>query len=156
LPGYTWTGTATVTVTGGSVTPVVAVGGAAATGPVLATTYISPYGANQFAPSLSALSALPYTPLPLSIAEAEFLPTVGFRTRMYAYNHPNKKIAANRGQNKGRASGINTLSSRVFDRGTFHATKTYAWTHKTAKVGNVSGVVPISQKTEVLRDDLIH
>jgi hypothetical protein len=155
LAGFTWTGTASVDVTGGSVTPVVSVGGAKATGPVLTTSFVSPFGANQFAPSLTELSALPYAPIPLSIAEAEFLPTVGFRARLYSFNHPNKKIAANRGQNEGRASGINTLSSKVFTRDLFHAPKTYVIKHKTAKVGNVSGVVPISEESTVFRDDLL-
>jgi hypothetical protein len=156
LPDYTWTGTATVSVTGGSVTPVVGATGAIATGPVLHTTYVSPFGANQYTPSLSALSALNYQPIPLSVALNEYLPTPGFRARMYLYNHPHAKIKANRGQNQGRASGINTLSNHVFSRGTFHAQKTYTWTHKTAKIGNVSGVIPIQLKREVFRDNLIH
>jgi hypothetical protein len=156
LAGFTWTGTATVTVTGGSSTPVVTSVGAPATGPVLATTFVSTFGANQYTPSLSSLSALNYQPIPLSVALNEYLPTPGFRARMYLFNHPNKKIKANRGQNTGRASGINTLSAHVFSRSRFHAQKNYAWTHKTAKVGNVSGVVPLQLRKEAFKDDLIH
>ena len=69
LPNYTWTGTATVTVTGGSSTARSPVAVAApATGPVLATQFVSPFGANQYTPSLTALSALNYQPIPLSVA----------------------------------------------------------------------------------------
>ena len=75
-------------------------------------------------------------------------PPPGFRARLYSFNHPGKKIKANRGQNQGRASGINTLSSKVYTRGVFHAQKIYTWTHKTAKVGNVTGVVPLQTKTQ--------
>jgi hypothetical protein len=156
LPNYTWTGTATVTVTGGSSTPVSTAVGAPATGPVLATTYVSPFGANQYTPSLTALSALNYQPIPLSIAINEYLPTPAFRARLYAYNHPNRKLKVNRGQNTGRASGINTLSSKVFTRSQFHAQKVYNWTHKTAKVGNVSGVLPLQLRKEGFQDNLLH
>jgi hypothetical protein len=156
LPNYTWTGSATVTVTGGSVSPVVSVVGAAATGPVQETTYVSPFGANQYTPSLSALSALNYAPIPLSVALNEYLPTPGFRTRLYLFNHPNRKLKANRGQNTGRASGINTLSSHVYSRSLFHAQKTYTWTRKTATIGNTSGVLPIQSKKGLLRDTLLH
>lgn len=155
LPNYTWTGTATVTVTGGSSSVTTSVAAAPATGPVIATQYVSPYGANQYTPSLSALSALTYQPIPLSVALAEYLPAAGFRARLYSYNHPNKKIQANRGQNKGRASGINTLSSKVFTRGAFHAQKNYTWTHKTAKVGDVKGILPLQSRTQSFDDDLI-
>ena len=134
LPNYTWVGTTTITVTGGRNSgPSSSVAATPATGPVIATQYVSPFGANQYAPSLSALSALTYQPIPLSVALAEYLPGPGFRTRLYAFNHPNRKIQANRGQNKGRASGINTLSSKVFTRGAFHAQRTYTWTHKTGE-----------------------
>ena len=155
LPNYTWTGTATVTVTGGSSNVTTSVAAAPATGPVLATQYVSPFGANQYTPSLSALSALTYQPIPLSVALAEYLPGPGFRTRLYAFNHPNKKVQANRGQNKGRASGINTLASGVFTRGAFHAQKIYKWTHKTAKVGDVTGVLPLQSRTQSFDDNLI-
>ena len=64
LPNYTWTGTATVTVTGGSVTPVIAAAAGVPTGPVLETTFVSPFGANQYTPSLTALSAFNYQPIP--------------------------------------------------------------------------------------------
>jgi FG-GAP repeat len=156
LPNYTWTGTATVSVTGGSNSVSTSVAAAPATGPVLFTQYISPFGANQYSPSLTALSALTYQPIPLSVALAEYLPAPGFRTRLYAFNHPNRKIKTNRGQNQGRASGINTLSSHVFSRGAFHAQKNYAWTHKAAKVGDVTGgVIPIQSRRQTFDDNLI-
>ena len=154
LPNFTWTGTATVTVTGGSARSGRQRSAAApATGPVLETQFVSPFGANQYTPSLTAFSALNYQPIPLSVALASICPSPGFRARMYNFNHPNrKKIKANRGQNQGRASGINTLSSsHVFNRSRFHAPKLYTWTHKTAKVGNVTGVVPLQLKSRAVR-----
>ncbi len=156
LPNYTWTGTATVTVTGGSITPVPSAVRRPAQGPVVETTFISPYGANQYSPSISQFSQLNYQPIPLSVAIAEYLPAPGFRARLYSFNHPNKKIRANNGQNTGRASGINTLGSHVFSRGRFHASQAYTWTHHTAKVGTVTGVVPIQLKKQRFNDNLIH
>jgi hypothetical protein len=161
LAGDTFTGTATVTVTGGT-------GGgggssssgagiaAAATGPVLETQFVSPFGANQFTPSITAFSALNYAPLPLSVAINEYLPPTGFRARLYAFNHPGKKVGTARGQNTGRASGINTLASGVFNRGVFHPQRIVTIKHKTAKIGIVSGVVPIQEKTETFDDNLLH
>jgi hypothetical protein len=161
LAGFTWTGTATVNVTGGT-------GGgggssssgagiaAAATGPVLETQFVSPFGANQFTPSVTAFSALNYAPLPLSVAINEYLPPTGFRARLYAFNHPGKKVGTNRGQNTGRASGINTLSSKVFNRSVFHPQRVVTIKHKTAKIGIVSGVVPIQEKVERFDDNLLH
>jgi hypothetical protein len=155
LAGFTWTGTATVTVTGGTNVPVAGVVASAATGPVLSTTFVSPFGANQFTPSLSAFSALNYAPLPLSVALDEYLPTPGFRARLFLANHPNRKIKLNRGQNTGRASGINTLSSHVFNRSLFHAQKTYSYVHKTATIGNTSGVIPLQLRRETFGDNSI-
>ena len=158
-PLFTWTGTATITVTGGTGGGGSGSSGAGvaapATGPVLETQFVSPFGANQFTPSLSALSALNYQAIPLSVALNEYLPPVGFRTRLYSFNHPNRKIQANRGQNQGRASGINTLSSKVYSRDVFHPTKIYTFTHKTAKIGNTTGVLPLQARVERFDDNLI-
>ncbi len=152
MPNYTWTGTATVTVTGGSSTPTVSAVAAPPTGPgTCRRRSCLPFGANQYTPSLTALSALNYAPIPLSVALDEYLPSVGFRARHLLVQPSTRKIKANSGQNQGRASGINTLSSHVYDRSLFHAQKTYSWTHKTAKVGIVSGVVPSSRSDGVLR-----
>jgi hypothetical protein len=160
LAGDTFTGTAAVTVTGGT-------GGgggssssgagiaAAASGPVLQTQFVSPFGANQFTPSLTAFSALNYAPIPLSVAINEYLPPAGFRARLFSANHPGKKVGTSRGQNQGRASGINTLASGVFSRGVFHPQRIVTIKHKTAKIGIVSGVVPIQEKTETFDDNLL-
>ena len=159
LPGYTWTGTATVTVTGGSSGgPSASAAAGPATGPVIATQYVSPFGANQYTPSLTALSALTYQPIPLSVALAEYLPGAGWRARLYSFNHPNAKIKAQRGQQflKGRGT-VATLSAKVFDRGAFHPQKVYSWTHNAKKVGDVEGgVLPIQSRTEKFDDDLLH
>ncbi len=47
-----------------------------------------------------------------SVALQQYLPPQGFRQRIYSFNHPGKTIGpylTSRGQNKGGASGINTL-----------------------------------------------
>ena len=158
LPNFTWTGSASVAVTGGSVTPVVPISGVPS-GPVLTTTFVPTFGANQYTPSIAALSALNYQPIPLSLALAQFLPPDGFRQRIYSFNHPGKRVGptlVSRGQNKGRASGINTLSSKVFNRSRFHAQKTYGWTPKAPKLGIVSGIIPVQQsKRQTFHDTLI-
>ncbi len=158
LAGFTWTGSASVTVTGGAAPgPAISAIAAPPTGPVLQTALIPTFGANQFTPSLTALSALNYAPIPLSVAIEQFEPGVGFRARIYAFNHPRAKIKANNGQNRDSvASGINTLSSRVFDRSVFHAQKVFSWEHKTSKIGIVSGVVPTQSKRQVFIDNLLH
>jgi hypothetical protein len=155
LAGFTWTGSATVTVTGGSVTPVVSLSAAPATGPVTETTFVPTFGANQYTPSIADLSTLNYQPIPLSVALAEYTPSPGFRARLYLYNHPHATIKANRGQNTSFADGINTLSSRVYNRSRFHAQKLYTWTHGRHKIGIVSGVVPTQLNTERFADNLI-
>ena len=142
LFGFTWTGTATVTVTGGSVGPIISGNTSAPRGPVTQITYVPFFGPNQYTPSLTDLSALNYQPIPLPVALAQFLPPPGFRQRIYSFNHPGKTVGPTligRGQNKRGASGINTLSSKVFDRSRFHAQKNYAWTHKSAKLGPRAG-----------------
>jgi hypothetical protein len=157
LPNFTWKGSATVTVTGGSSAPVVSAVAAPPTGPVLQTVFVPTFGAGQNTPSLTALSALNYAPIPLSVALAQYEPGVGFRARIYSFNHPRAKIKANNGQNRDSvASGINTLSSRVFDRSRFHAQKTYSWEHQPAKIGIATGVVPTQLKREVFVDSLLH
>jgi FG-GAP repeat len=159
LAGFIWTGTASVTVTGGPVTPVISGLAGVPTGPNLQTTFISAFGANQYTPSLTSLSAFNYQPIPVSIALQQYLVPQGFRQRIYSFNHPGKTSGPyliNRGQNKGRASGINTLSSKVYNRSRFHAQKDYAWTHKAPKVGILKGVVPIQSARQRFRDNLIH
>ncbi len=93
LANQTWTGSATVTVTGsssgGGSSALLAV---AAGGPVLETTFNSPFGATQYTPTISALSAYNYAPIPLSVALQQYLPAPGFNERIYAYNHPGKHL----------------------------------------------------------------
>ncbi len=135
LPNYTWTGTATVTVTGGSSTPVtLAVG--PPSGPDTNVTFVPPFGSTQYTPSITQLSAFNYQPIPLQVALQQYLPPQGFRQRIYSFNHPGKvsgPYLTNRGQNTGRASGISTLSSTVYDRSRFHPQKVYSWTHQGAQ-----------------------
>ena len=68
--------------------PVVSAVAGAPTGPVLQTVFVPTFGANQYTPSLTALSALNYAPIPLSVALAQYVPSAGFRARIYSFNHP--------------------------------------------------------------------
>ncbi len=65
----------------------------------------------------------------------------------------------NRGQNTGRggrAQGVTTLSSKVFDRSRFHATANYNYTHKGPKIGILSGVIPTQSTRQHFQDGLLH
>ncbi len=113
-----------------------AVAGAVLPGTFPPTNFISPLG-TSFVPTVSALSAFNYAPIPLSVALQQYLPPDGFIQRDYAYTHPGKKLPPTleeRGQTQSRktygSSGVWTLGSKVFTRGRFHPGKTYQFTHK--------------------------
>ena len=152
----TWTGSATVTVTGPTPSPVFAGLTGLASGPVKSVIYNPPFGTTQFVPTLTNLSAYNYQPIPISVALNQYLAAPGFRDRNYAFNHPGKHLTVNfqsRGQPRGRVGGFNQLSSKVFDRGSFHPQKLYTWTHKPPKYGLISGVVPVQDRTVRYDDD---
>ncbi len=124
-----------------------AVAGAVLPGTFVPTNYIPPLGTN-FVPTLTALSALNYAPIPERVAIQQYLPPDGFKQRIYAYNHPGKKLPPTleeRGQTQSLktygSSGVWTLGSKVFTRGRFHPGKTYQWTH-------TGRVVPVQLKRE--------
>ena len=141
---------------GGSVTPTPTptptIGSGASSGAVLPgtfvpTNYIPPLG-TSFVPTVTALSALNYAPIPLKVALQQYLPPDGFVQRIYAYNHPGKRLPPTleeRGQTQSLktfgSSGVWTLGSKVFTRGRFHPGKTYQFTHNGA-------VVPVALKRE--------
>jgi FG-GAP repeat len=156
-----WTGSAQVNVSGGAVTPVVSGAAGVPRGPNLQTNFIPPFGANQYTPSLTTLSAFSYQPIPVSVALAQFLPPQGFRQRIYTFNHPGKTVGpflTNRGQHTGRggkAQGVTTLSSKVFDRSRFHPQRNYDFTHKAPKAGILKGVIPTQLGREHFGDNLI-
>jgi hypothetical protein len=158
LPNFTWTGTATVSVTGGSSTPVISAVVGPPSGPVTFTTLVTPFGSTQYTPSITALSLYNYQPIPLQVALAQYTIPQGFRQRIYSFNHPGKTIGpylTNRGQNQGRAGGINTLSFKVYNRSRFHAQKVYTWKHKAPKSGLVDGIIPAQAKTQTFDDNLV-
>ena len=68
-----------------------AVAGAVLPGAFVPTTFIPPFG-TSFVPTVTALSALNYAPIPLKVALQQYLPPNGFIQRIYAYNHPGKKL----------------------------------------------------------------
>jgi len=156
LPGRTWTGSATpVTITGGSVSPVVAGVTGLAPGPVTETTFNSAFGNTQFVPTLTQLSIYNYQPLPVDIALNQFLAAPGFRDRSYSFNHPGKHLNVDfqsRGQPIGRVGGFNQLRKTVFDRGAFHPQKLYTWKHKPYKYGLLHGVVPVQNTVQRYQD----
>jgi hypothetical protein len=156
LPNQTWTGSAAVTVTGGTVSPIIGALAGVAPGPVTEQFLTTQFGNNQFTPSVSQFSAYSYQPIPLPVALEQYLPPEGFRQRIYAFNHPGKKIGwglQNRGQARGRVGGFNQLSSRVFDRGRFHPQRNYTWHHRGLKLGVFRGVVPIQLTTQHYNDN---
>src|SRR5439155_3592968 len=115
---------------------------AAASGPVLETTFRSHFGANQFVPSISQFSTYNYAPIPLSAAIQTYLPGSGFNSRIYAFNHPGKHLphaAIFRGTTPTLLWGhrsIMTIFNRnarnpqhVLDRSRFHAGKSYTCNH---------------------------
>ncbi|HMF37275.1 MAG TPA: hypothetical protein VKF17_11570 [Isosphaeraceae bacterium] len=148
---------------GGSPTPtptptppigVGAVAGAVLPGTFVPTTYIPPLG-TSFVPTVTALSALNYAPIPLKVALQQYLPPDGFIQRIYEYNHPGKPLPPNlqqRGQNHSKhtygSSGVWTLGSKVFTRGRIHPGKTYQWTHTSPHNGTQERVVPAQLSRE--------
>src|SRR5262249_25937825 len=151
LANRTWTGTAAISVTGGGgVTPSPIA--AAATGPVRVISFNSPFGSNQFVPSVAQFSPYNYAPIPLSVAIRQYLPGEGCRQRINFFNHRGQKYGlplANRLHDANQlvlsrgANNVIRLPSRVFTRGRFHPGKSYTWTHRPAKQGPFRGVVPI-------------
>ncbi len=160
LAGQTWTGTASVTVTGASSgggssgqTSAIA---AVARGPNLETTFISPFGPTQFVPTIAQLSAYNYAPIPLSVAMQQYLPGPGFNQRIYAFNHPGKHLQNFLTIRGPAATGIwhrqqprMFVDNRILDRSRFTAGKSYTWTHRAPKIGSIyKGVVPVQLTTE--------
>jgi hypothetical protein len=161
LPNFTWTGSATVSVTGGAVTPIVSPIVGLPRGPNTVTQFIAPFGSNQFTPSLTQLSATNYAPIPLPVALQQFLVPQGFRQRIYSFNHPGKTIGpylTSRGQNNNiNTRGIATLRGHVFNRSRFHPQKVYGWTHKAPKLGIVNGIIPLQkEQRQTFDDNLLH
>ena len=65
----------------------------AAGGPVLETTFNSPFGATQYTPDHLAALGLQLCPDPASASRStSTCPPPGFNERIYAYNHPGKHL----------------------------------------------------------------
>ena len=128
----------------------------AAGGPVLETTFNSPFGATQYMPTISALSAYNYAPIPLSVALQQYLPAPGFNERIYAYNHPGKHLKNYLTIRGPAATGLFKtkeprflLNQKVFDRSRFHTNSTKVYTHKAPNIGSIyKGVVPVQETTQ--------
>ncbi|MBV8311608.1 MAG: hypothetical protein JO344_14595, partial [Planctomycetaceae bacterium] len=131
-----------------------AVAGAVLPGTFHPTNFISPLG-TSFVPTVSALSAFNYAPIPLRVALQQYLPPDGFIQRIYEYDNPGKPLPptlTQRGQNHSKhtygSSGVWTLGSKVFTRGRFHPGKTYQWTHTSPHNGTQERVVPVALSRE--------
>jgi hypothetical protein len=161
LANETWSGTATVTVTGGSVSPIIGVLTGIAPGPITETELNTQFGNTQYTPSLSQFSAYNYQPIPLAVALDQYLPPQGFRQRIYAFNHPGRKIGfgiQNRGQptHPGRVGEFQQLNNHVFDRGRFHPQRNYRWAHHAFNFGLLRAVVPVQATHQRFNDNLIN
>jgi hypothetical protein len=160
LANMTWTGSATVNVTGGTTPPVISAIAGIAPGPITDTLLNTHFGVEQYVPSLSQLSAYNYQPIPLSVALDQYLPPPGFRQRIYSYNHPGKHLPfgiTNRGQptHLGNVDEFQTLTNHVFDRGRFHPQRIYKWAHHVNKFGVLNLVVPVQTKHQRFVDNLL-
>ena len=130
--------------------------GVAAGGPVLETSYISPFGATQYTPTISQLSALNYAPIPLSVAIQQYLPPPGFNERIYAFNHRGKHLKNFLTIRGAAATGIYgekpprlLINQKVYDRSRFHPNSTRVYTHKAPNIGSIyKGVVPTQLTTQ--------
>lgn len=117
-------------------------------------TLVNPLG-TSFVPTVTSLSTFNYAPIPLSVAMQQYLPPNGFRQRIYAYQHPGKKVypsligrtRTNSG-NSTTSSGRWTLGTKVFTRGAIQQGKTYQWTHKNVLNGTIARVVPAQLSRE--------
>jgi hypothetical protein len=157
LVGKTWTGSATVTVTGsssgGGSTSLFA---AAAGGPVLETQFNSPFGATQYVPTISQLSAYNYAPIPLSVAMQQYTPATGFNERLYSYNHNGRHLKNFLTIRGPAATGLYKskpwrmfIDNKILDRSRFHVGRSYTWTHKAPNIGSIyKGVVPVQSTTQ--------
>jgi hypothetical protein len=170
LPNETWTGSASVTVTGSSSGTSTSLAAVAAGGPILETTFNAPFGATQSVPTISALSAYNYAPIPLSVALQQYLPPAGFNERIYSYNHDGKHLknyltirgpAATGlwgyGAGGPGPSGLDDkkhgiplfVNNQILDRSRFHTGKTYTYTHKAPNIDSIyKGVVPRQLTTQ--------
>jgi hypothetical protein len=172
LAGETWTGSASVAVTGsssgGSSSSLLA---GVAGGPVLETTFNSPFGPDQYVPTISQLSAYNYAPIPLTVALQQYQPASGFNDRLYNWNHPTKHLknyltirgpAATgiwgSGSGSPGPSGLDYrgrnfrtfINNQILDRSRFHEGRSYIWTHKAYSIGSIhyKGVVPVQLTTQ--------
>lgn len=104
----------------------------------------------SFVPTVASLSRFNYAPIPLSVAMQQYLPPDGFRQRIYAYNHPGRKVfpplVGRSHSNSGKAfasRGVWTLGTNVFTRGAMRPGGTYSWTHKSVHNGTQARIVPV-------------
>ena len=117
-PNYTWTGTATVTVTGELVAAAPRRWPPRRHGPVLETTFNSPFGPTQYDADPLARSRPTTTSRSRCRVALAAVPAVpGFRERLYSFNHPGKKlknVLTNRGHAATGLFGDRTDRVRIF------------------------------------------
>ncbi|HZW30934.1 MAG TPA: hypothetical protein VFF52_09525, partial [Isosphaeraceae bacterium] len=115
---------------------------------------VSQFGANQFTPSIAALSAYNYAPIPLAAALQQYLPADGFNARLYSFNHHGKALrhsavfATSTPTELWDQRPVMTLPQHVLDRSRFHAGKSYTWTHTKHSHPHFTAVVPIQESVQ--------
>jgi hypothetical protein len=127
-------------------------------GPVLETTFVSHFGANQFTPSVSSLSAYNYAPIPISVALQQYLPAAGFNSRQYTFNHRGKHLrhsdafATITPTQLFDRRPVMTIPQRALDRSRFHPEKSVSWTHTKHSHPLIYAVVPTQATTQSVVD----
>jgi hypothetical protein len=115
---------------------------------------VSHFGANQFAPSLNALSAYNYAPIPVATALQGYLPANGFNSRLYNFNHPFRQLphlaafATSTPTQLWDQAPVMTISHRALDRSRFHPGKSYTWRHTKHSHPHFTAVVPVQLTTQ--------
>lgn len=139
-PNVRWTGNATITVVGG--TSGGGGGGGAVTslpGTFTQSKFIAPFG-SSFVPTVAALSAFAYSPLPYNVAYLQYLPKNGFLYRQVNFFRPTHATRRFAKGNHGVGKGIFTLPMHVFTRSRYHAgNRRLFFTHRIP-------VIPISMQ----------
>lgn len=136
--GNGFTGTATIAVTGSVVPPVIGTGGIGLgqvglpPGTIFPSSFIPSFSPDTFVPSIAAMSAYSYKPIPLGVAYDQYLPSHGFQARVYNINHPEHPIHPRNIQilYKDKNSFQNSLNKKNFTYDQLKRGHTYVFRHK--------------------------
>jgi hypothetical protein len=134
-----WGGTASIVVTGAPGPPITVIPSSITPVAVVLPTQVAPqFGPDVYVPTIAALSAYNYAPIPLGVALNQYLPATPFRNRIEQYFFPKKYLHQFGSRHEYSAGRTSTLGRAVFTR---HGTKAVTFTH------NVR-VVPTQDQTQ--------